>query len=290
MRFSELNAKIVTLCPSSSFSSTLAIPTAGDSPTEWLSCVNTAQPPVSPTTNHGRNLMQWQACRPSPLAWFELREHLLNLLFTPALLLPLVGALALLLAWWFQLPRLVLPVVALFAPLALSALYSPLATSLLSGWLMAQVPPFAPADGPRPVAVLVGRGSAIASATTEAAADRIRQGHAVAAYVSGDERATAERLLALGVAPSLVAGDSCARTTWENATHTATWLRQNHPGAPVLLITDPWQLARATAAFRQQDLQVTPLAASPALGHSESNRLALRETAATLLYRLQGRF
>jgi uncharacterized SAM-binding protein YcdF (DUF218 family) len=155
---------------------------------------------------------------------------------------------------------------------------------------MAQVPPSAPADGAQPVAVLVGRGSAIAAATTEAAAGRLRHGQAVAAYGSGDERATAERLLALGVAPSLVAGDSCARTTWENATHTAGWLRQHHPGAPVLLITDPWQLPRATAAFRHQDLQVIPLAAAPVLGPTERNRLALRETAATVLYRLQGGF
>jgi uncharacterized SAM-binding protein YcdF (DUF218 family) len=234
--------------------------------------------------------MQWQACPPSPLAWFELRQPLLTLLLTPGLLLPLVGAFALLLAWWCQLPRLALPAVALLAPLALSAIYSPLATTLLSGWLMAQLPPSPPANGSGPVAVLVGRGSAIATATTEAAAAQLNQGQAVAAYVSGDERSTAERLLALGVAPALVAGDSCARTTWENATLTAAWLRQHHPGAPVLLITDPWQLSRATAAFRHQDLQVIPLAAAPVMGPTERNRLALRETAATLLYRLQGRF
>lgn len=85
------------------------------------------------------------------------------------------------------------------------------------------------------------------------------------------------------------AGDSCARTTLENATVTAAWLRTYHPGAPVLLITDPWQIPRATAAFRRQDLLVTPLAAAPLLEPVERNRMALRETAATFLYRLQGR-
>ncbi|MEA5423750.1 YdcF family protein [Synechococcus sp. CCY9202] len=114
-------------------------------------------------------------------------------------------------------------------------------------------------------------------------------GAALAVYVSGDSRSTAERLLLLGVAPALVVGDSCARTTWENATRTAAWLRQHHPGAPVLLITDPWQLPRATRAFARQGLQVHPLAAEPALTPQEHNRLALREAAATLLYRLQGR-
>ncbi len=51
--------------------------------------------------------------------------------------------------------------------------------------------------------------------------------------VSSDQRATAERLLQLGVAPSRVAGDSCARTTWENATLTSTWLKQHHPAPAV---------------------------------------------------------
>jgi hypothetical protein len=65
---------------------------------------------------------------------------------------------------------------------------------------------------------------------------------------------------------------------------------QLHPGAPVLLITDPWQLARATHAFNHQGLAaVQPLVAEPATSASARNRLALRETAATLLYRAQGR-
>lgn len=80
-----------------------------------------------------------------------------------------------------------------------------------------------------------------------------------------------------------MAGDSCARTTWENATHTAAWLHRHHPGAPVLLITDPWQLPRATAAFGHQGLQVIPSAATPHLSAREGNRLALREIAVTLL-------
>ena len=93
----------------------------------------------------------------------------------------------------------------------------------------------------------------------------------------------------LGVAPSRIAGDSCARTTWENATLTAAWLGQHHPGAPVLLITDPWQLPRAARAFAHQGLQVQPLAAEPQLNAPERNRLALRETAGTVMYWLQGR-
>jgi uncharacterized SAM-binding protein YcdF (DUF218 family) len=232
--------------------------------------------------------MQWQTCPPAPLAWFSLRELLLGLVHTPALLLPLAAALALALAWWLQLPRLATAALALLLPLTLSAIYSPPATALLTGWLQSQLP-VAPSSAPAAVVVLLGRGDAIAAATTKAAATRLRQGKAVAVYVSGDARSTAERLVQLGVAPSRIAGDSCARTTWENATRTASWLRQHHPGAPVLLITDPWQLPRASRAFARQGLQVQPLAAEPPLSAAERNRLALREAAATLLYWLLGR-
>ena len=86
-----------------------------------------------------------------------------------------------------------------------------------------------------------------------------------------------------------VSGDSCARTTWENATLTSAWMQSHHPGTPLLLITDPWQLLRSVHAFAKQGLRVLPLAVSPRLSSRERNRLALRETAGTLLYRLLGR-
>lgn len=233
-------------------------------------------------------MIDWRTCPPAPLAWIPLRELLLGLVHIPALLLPLTAALGLALAWWLQLSRSGTAALAVLLPLVLSAIYSPLATDLLSGWLQSQLPA-APSSGPAAVAVLLGRGDAIAAASTEAAAQRLRQGQVMAAYVSGDARSTAERLVQLGIAPTRIAGDSCARTTWENATLTAAWLGQHHPSAPVLLITDPWQLPRASHAFTRQGLQVQPLAAEPPLSAPERNRLVLRETAATLLYRLQGR-
>jgi len=94
-------------------------------------------------------------------------------------------------------------------------------TALLSGWLQS-----------RAVVVLLGRGDAIAAAGTETAAQRLRQGQAVAAYMSGDARPTAERLVQLGIAPSRIAGDSCARTTWENATLTAPGWASTTPAPP----------------------------------------------------------
>lgn len=169
--------------------------------------------------------------------------------------------------------------------------YSPLSTQSLSGWLASQLP--APVerieDVPLPVAVLVGRGPKIAKATSSKAACLLKQHKVQAVYVSGDVRSTAQRVVDAGAPAGRVAGDSCARTTWENATRTNTWLQAHHPGAPVLLITDPWQLPRAAHAFAHQGLRVLPLTVSPRLSRHERNRLALRETAGTLLYRLLGR-
>lgn len=107
--------------------------------------------------------------------------------------------------------------------------------------------------------------------------------------MSGDQRATAERIEQPGIAPNRIAGDSCARTTWKNATRTATWLHQEHPGAPVVLITDPWQLPGATRTFQHQGLEALPIAAMPQIPPAVQNRLALRETVATFLYYLQDR-
>ena len=236
-------------------------------------------------------LFRWSSCPPRPLDWFVLRDSVFHLVVTPVLLLPLLAGLL-----WISCTRLGLrlPIraclVAAFL-LCLSTVYTPIGTSLLSTWLRHQVP--RPTTDQPAVAVLVGRGSNITLSTTSLAADLQRWGLIHSVYVSGDQRATAERLVALGVPPTQVAGDDCARTTWENAIITTAWLRQQNPGAPlpaISLITDPWQLPRAALAFQRQGVAVVPLAAPVEhLSARERNRLALREGAALLLYRLQGR-
>lgn len=179
----------------------------------------------------------------------------------------------------------------LLIPILASAIYTNAFTTLLDRWLASQVPPrpLLASLSPAPVAVIPGRGPQIAQATTVLAASALRRGTVSAIYVSGDNRSTADLLVRLGVPLSQLAGDSCARTTWENATLTASWLRQHHPRSPVLLITDPWQLPRASHAFRRQGLTVIPQPALPLLTQKFQNRLALRETAATILYTLLGR-
>lgn len=237
--------------------------------------------------------IDWTSCAHHSLAWFGVRSWLLHLVFTPWLLSLITGLVLISLLVLLPLPLrpkssglIVVSVVIL-----VNSIYSPMATDLLSGWLSSQLPaPIDRSEGePPPVAVLLGRGPQIARATTAEAA-RLLKSHAVAAvYVSGDQPRTAKRLLRLGVPPERVAGDSCARTTWENATLTTLWLQSHHPGAAVLLISDPWQLPRATAAFRRQGVVVEPISAEPLLNASRRNRLVLRETLGTVLYRLQGR-
>ena len=226
------------------------------------------------------------------MAWFSLRDTLLHLLTTPVLLLPLIASLAL---WFSHTAGLGWPLRALligFSVAFVSLLYSPLTTAGLSAWLTSQLPnPPPPAPGSS-LAVLVGRSPEIASASTALAARLLHQGRIQEIYVSGDGPATAQRLLQLGVPPGRIAGDSCARTTWENATLTSAWIRGHYTLAnrpAIVLITDAWQLPRASRAFLVQKLAVTPVASDPGLPPRERNRLALRESAATLLYRLQGR-
>jgi uncharacterized SAM-binding protein YcdF (DUF218 family) len=234
--------------------------------------------------------VDWNACPPAPMAWIPFRELLLAVASTPALLLPLLALLGLLL---MGLAGLAWPWRALLSGLLValaSLLYSTLATTALTAWLSSQLPaPPPPAPGPA-LAVLVGRGDDIAHATTTLAAGLLAEGRVDRLYISGDTPTTAQRLLDLGVPPQRIAGDSCARTTWENATLTTAWIRQHLPAStPVLLITDPWQLPRASRAFARHNLPVTPIAAEPPITPHERNRLALRESAATWLYRLQGR-
>ena len=216
---------------------------------------------------------------------------MLQLLYQPCLVLPLLGWITRRLS--SPLPALGRSAAVLLPVLCVALLYSPLGTAGLTAWLQRQLPASpdpAPSQQSPGVVVLLGRGTKVAEATTALAAAVVHRGAASAVYVSGDAISTARVLERQGVPSARIAGDSCARTTWENATRTADWLRHHHPGSPVLLITDPWQLPRATAAFRRQGLTLQPIPAEPGLTATQRNRLALRETAGSLLYILQGSF
>lgn len=70
--------------------------------------------------------MEWRTCPVDPLQWIDLRESLLTVFLTPALLILLVLGLMLLAAWILHAPPLTAGLVALLVSLAVAALYSPL--------------------------------------------------------------------------------------------------------------------------------------------------------------------
>jgi hypothetical protein len=133
-------------------------------------------------------------------------------LLTPWLLSLLLGSLVagllvvlpLSLRWWSR------GLIVISGVLLVNAIYSPLATEWLSGWLSSQLP--APVerleDAPLPVAVLVGRGPKIAKATSLEAARLLKQHKVQAVYVSGDAPPTAQRVVDTGPPAGRVAGDS----------------------------------------------------------------------------------
>lgn len=224
------------------------------------------------------------------MAWFSVRECLLRILYSPSLFLLLVGISSSLICWHLPFARKTQLAISLLIPLLISSIYSPFATSLFTNFLNNQVPKtFDLSTNITPIVVLVGRGPIVAAATTKAAAHLIKYHKARAVYISGDVPQTREKLLQLGVPSGFITLDSSATTTWENASFTSAWLNRYYPGAPVILITDPWQLARAVRAFSHQGLSVLGRAAIPEMSESSRNHFALRETLAFILYWFQAR-
>lgn len=224
------------------------------------------------------------------MVWISTRENFLGILLSPSTFLLLIGIFSSFLCWHLPFTRKSQLVLSLLIPLLISSIYSPAATSLFTYFLENQVPETTPFEtNISPVIVLVGRGPIVAAATTEAAAQLIKQHKARAVYISGDVPQTRELLMQQGVPSGFITLDSSATTTWENASFTSAWLSNHYPGAPVILITDPWQLARAARAFSFQGLSVIGLSAMPEMSERSRNHFALRETLAYILYWFQAR-
>lgn len=224
------------------------------------------------------------------MAWFSIRESLLRVVYTPALFLFVIGIFSSVACWQLPFTRRIQLVLSLLITLLFSSIYSPPATSLFTYFLENQLPESTVVNSNiLPVIVVVGRGPIVAAATTEAAAHLFNQHKAQAVYISGDIPQTREFLLQLGVPSRFITLDSSATTTWENATFTSAWLSKHYPGAPVIVVTDPWQLARAARAFSYQGLSVIGLPAMPEMSERSRNHFALRESLAYILYYFQAR-
>ncbi len=230
------------------------------------------------------NQLQWELCDRPPLSWITWREVLLQLVAQPGYAYGLL-VIALLLSSLRPWTRYLRPAL-LGLGLSLLLVYSPLGTHILTDFLNRLLP--TALVHPAQAIVLLGRGPDIAAATTQTAAKLFIKGYAHRVYVSGDSPNTGHRLIELGIPANRVAGDTCAGTTWENAVYTAQKL-QPKGVKRIILITDRWQLPRATAAFHKQRFEVSSVASQPKLGDRQENYLAIRETLGTLSYRLLGR-
>lgn len=169
--------------------------------------------------------------------------------------------------------------------------FTDLTTSLLNKFLFSNLPikiENVNNEG-ESLVVLLGRGQRIAKATTDMAISLYKSGKSNLFYISGDNKNTARLLIKGGIPPKNVYGDSCAKTTWENAEMTSKWIKYNYNKKEVILITDQWQLPRATLSFIKQGVTVQPLSVLPELNSKEKNFLAKRETLGTIMYRILGR-
>ena len=180
-------------------------------------------------------------------------------------------------------------------PLALVAIvnlqFTHFTTQILSNWLtsLLQNTNEKAIDQQDSLVIILGRGQRIAEATTDKAIGLYKSGKANLFYISGDRRATADLLVKGGIPAKFVYGDYCARTTWENALLTSRWVKANHLGKQIILLTDPWQLPRATKSFERQGMTLIPVSVMPKLADKETNFLAKREALGTFVYILLGR-
>ncbi len=142
-------------------------------------------------------------------------------------------------------------------------------TWLLHSWL--------PGDRGQPVdaIVILGRGSQFQAHRVETAVQLWRSQRATQIFASGiyDAPRLVKRLRQQGIPPAQLDGESCSRTTPENAWYTRAALRT--PGKPtILLVTDPPHLPRSFLIFEQAGFQTIP-ALSPLPGDYPSAENAL---------------
>ena len=236
----------------------------------------------------------WTTCVNEQHAYLFVRKIIFFLLFQPlgsSLLVFIVSIclLSLVLKSYKFLTRVLL---SFLIVLLVSLQYQPLTTRYLTNLLSADIPSSVIHDGVNSskVIVLVGRGQQIAKATTKVAIEIFNSQNIDSVYISGDDPRTALRLIDGGISSELVFGDSCAKNTWENALYANTWIQNNYPQADVILVTDIWQLKRASQAFLRFGINTSPVFAVPDLPERAKNFLAKREFLALMYYYVTGRY
>ncbi len=238
-------------------------------------------------------LINWKSCVTTDPAYFALRKPIFFLFFTPIGVSIFVFLLSIAITYLLRARLRLMQRLAITLSLMIivNLQFTNFATQYLNHWLSSflQNKIERTIDQKDSLVVILGRGPRIAKATTDKAIDLYKTGQANLFYISGDKKSTGKLLLKGGIPPESLYGDSCARTTWENALLTSEWINANYLGKQIILITDPWQLPRATKTFIKQGISLTSIPVMPRLSNKEKNFLAKREALGTLIYILLGR-
>ena len=123
--------------------------------------------------------------------------------------------------------------------------------------------------------MILGRGREQSPARAKVAAQLWRDRRAPKVFVSGivDAPELAAMLRIQQIPAQVIAGESCSRTTWENAVFTKAAL-QPQGAEQILLVTDAPHLWRSLLIFEQVGFQVIPYA-SPLADQMTSPQRAL---------------
>ncbi|ESA33594.1 hypothetical protein N836_21170 [Leptolyngbya sp. Heron Island J] len=141
--------------------------------------------------------------------------------------------------------------------------------------------------------VILGRGRFLQSSRVLKAVELIARDRAPRVFVSGysDAPLMAHLLEQYGVESGKISGESCSRTTEQNAQYTAQQLMPNGVQS-IILISDPTHLLRSQLVFRSLGFKVlpypSPLPDTTALSYRRL--LVLRESMGLVSYGLMGRY
>lgn len=153
---------------------------------------------------------------------------------------------------------------------------------------------FIPADSGKSAdaIVVLGRGGDLRYHRVETAAELWREQRAPLIFISGrgDAEPIAEQLQARGIPQQAIEGESCSRTTEENA-HFTAGLLEPRGIQRILLVTDPPHMLRSLLTFRSLGFEVIPHPnPMPLMGRRTRGMLLAREYAGLVSYGLAGRF
>lgn len=154
---------------------------------------------------------------------------------------------------------------------------------------------FLPNDTGEPVdaIVILGRGGELRPQRVEAAVDLWQRDRAPLIFASGrgDGQEIVEALEQQGIPQAAVDGESCSRTTEENAQYTASLLKPQGVHK-ILLITDPPHMLRSLLTFRSFGFRVIPhpSAIPTSVDEGRLRFLLVREWIGLFGYGLRGRY